>query len=135
MVPPTALPTPVHEYEPTQAQGTTELNNNNLCVEDDIVDVVEDDRTNMMVPNENKTARSNETLIKTRDTRSCTKQCNYMSYSNLSPKFKAFTASFDTATILKNIHEAMESPEWKVAAMEEMGALEKNKTLGSLHSS
>ena len=38
------------------------------------------------------------------------------------------TASLDTATIPKNIHEAMESLEWKMNVMEEMGALEKNKT-------
>ena len=38
------------------------------------------------------------------------------------------TASLDTATIPKNIHEAIESPKWKIAVMEEMGALEKNKT-------
>lgn len=38
-----------------------------------------------------------------------------MSYSNLSSKFKAFTASLDIARVPKNIHEAIENPEWKIA--------------------
>ena len=44
------------------------------------------------------------------------------------------TASLNTTTIPKNIHEVMESPMWKTTVMEEMGALEKDKTK-SLHSS
>ena len=65
-----------------------------------------------------------------KSTRSGTKHfmCNYMSYRNLSPKFKAFTASLDTATAPKNIHKAMESLEWKTPVMEEIGTLEKSKT-------
>ncbi|KAA0067147.1 reverse transcriptase [Cucumis melo var. makuwa] len=51
-----------------------------------------------------------------------------MSSSNLSPKFKAFTTSLDTATVSKNIYEAMESHGWNTALMKEMGAFEKNKT-------
>ena len=51
-----------------------------------------------------------------------------MSSSNLSPKFKAFTTSLDTATVSKNIYEAMESHGWNTAVMKEMGAFEKNKT-------
>ena len=51
-----------------------------------------------------------------------------MSYSNLSPKFKAFTASLDTAIVPKNIHEAIKSLEWKTIVMEEMRVLKKNKT-------
>ena len=64
------------------------------------------------------------------DTRSYTKHsmCNSC-FTNLSPKFKAFTARPNTARVLKNIHEAMERPEWKTVVIEEMGALEKNKTL------
>ncbi|KAA0052307.1 reverse transcriptase [Cucumis melo var. makuwa] len=63
-------------------------------------------------------------------TRSCMKHsmCNYISYSSLSPTFKAFTKSLDAATIPKNIYKAMESPKWKAVFMEEIGALEKNKT-------
>ena len=57
------MPAPVHEYEPTQAQGTAELNNN-LCIEDVIVDVVEDN-TNMIVLEESRIARSDETLTNT----------------------------------------------------------------------
>ncbi|XP_038886883.1 uncharacterized protein LOC120077090 [Benincasa hispida] len=63
-------------------------------------------------------------------TRSCTKfpMHSYMTYSNLSPEFKALTTSLDTVMVLSNIHVAMETPEWKAAVMEEMRALEKNET-------
>ncbi|KAA0066552.1 Retrovirus-related Pol polyprotein from transposon TNT 1-94 [Cucumis melo var. makuwa] len=42
--------------------------------------------------------------------------------------FKDFTTSLDAGTIPKNIYEVTESPKWKAAVTEEMGALEKNKT-------
>ncbi|KAA0039567.1 reverse transcriptase [Cucumis melo var. makuwa] len=63
-------------------------------------------------------------------TRSCTKHsiANYLSYENLSPQFRAFTASLDSTVIPKNIHIALDCPEWKNAVMEEMRAFEKNKT-------
>ncbi|TYK17870.1 putative mitochondrial protein [Cucumis melo var. makuwa] len=47
---------------------------------------------------------------------------------SLSSKFKAFTTSLDAAIIPKNTYEAMESPKWKAVVVEEMGALEENKT-------
>ena len=47
IVHPTAPSTSVHESKPTQAHGMTKLNNNNLCIEDDIIDVVEKDMTNL----------------------------------------------------------------------------------------
>ena len=45
-------------------------------------------------------------------TRSCTKHliCNYVSYDNLSPQFRAFTASLDSTIIPKNIYIALECP-------------------------
>ncbi|KAL4030573.1 hypothetical protein IC575_008819 [Cucumis melo] len=63
-------------------------------------------------------------------TRSCTKHpiCNYVSYDNLSPQFRAFTASLDSTIIPKNIYTALECPEWKNVVMEKMKALEKNRT-------
>ncbi|KAL4032338.1 hypothetical protein IC575_005409 [Cucumis melo] len=63
-------------------------------------------------------------------TRSCTKHfiSNYVSYENLSLQFRDFTASLNSTTIPKNIHIALESPEWKNVVMEEMKALEKNNT-------
>ncbi|KAA0057566.1 reverse transcriptase [Cucumis melo var. makuwa] len=63
-------------------------------------------------------------------TRSCTKHpiCNYVSYDNLSPQFRAFTASLDSTIIPKNIYTTLECPEWKNAVMEEMKALENNRT-------
>ena len=63
-------------------------------------------------------------------TRSCTKYpiCNYVSCDSLSLPFRGFTANLDSTVILKNIHTALECPEWKISVMEEMRALEKNKT-------
>ncbi|KAA0063757.1 reverse transcriptase [Cucumis melo var. makuwa] len=40
---------------------------------------------------------------------------------------KAFTSNLDSTTIPKNIHLALECPEWKIAIMEKMKALKKNK--------
>ena len=60
MVWPIALSASVHEFEPTQAQGVMELNHINLCVDDDIVDVVEEDKTNMIALEENRVASSDE---------------------------------------------------------------------------
>ncbi|TYK05444.1 reverse transcriptase [Cucumis melo var. makuwa] len=63
-------------------------------------------------------------------TRSCTKHsiCDYVSYENLSPQFRAFTTNLDSILILKNIHIALECPKWKTVVMKEMRDLEKNKT-------
>ena len=61
---------------------------------------------------------------------SCTKysMSKYVSYEYLLPRFRAFTASLDFTTIPKSIHLGLECLKWKVAVMEEMRALEKNKT-------
>ncbi|KAA0039161.1 hypothetical protein E6C27_scaffold121G00630 [Cucumis melo var. makuwa] len=63
-------------------------------------------------------------------TRSYTKHSisNYVSRENLSPQFRAFTASLDSTIISKDIHIALECLEWKNAIMGEMKALEKNNT-------
>ncbi|TYK14469.1 Cysteine-rich RLK (receptor-like protein kinase) 8 [Cucumis melo var. makuwa] len=63
-------------------------------------------------------------------TKSYTKHpiCNYVSYDNLSPQFRAFTASLNSTIIPKNIYTTLECPEWKNVVMEEMKALEKNRT-------
>ncbi|KAA0056270.1 reverse transcriptase [Cucumis melo var. makuwa] len=65
-----------------------------------------------------------------KDTKSCTKHpiCNYVAYDNISLQFRAFTASFDSTIIPKNIYTALECPEWKNTVMEEMKALEKYRT-------
>ncbi|KAA0052840.1 reverse transcriptase [Cucumis melo var. makuwa] len=121
MVPPTDPLALVHESEPTQAQGTIELNNDNLYVEDDIVDVVEDDKTNMTIPKENSNAINDETLTDS--------QVRETSPDD-SDKLEIYDPSCDMPIALrKGIRtEAMKSPEWKIAVTEEMGALEKNKT-------
>ena len=63
-------------------------------------------------------------------TRTCTKYhlCNFLSYQNLSPSFKNFTSKVSCVVIPKNIQEALKGPEWKEAVLEEMRALEKNRT-------
>ncbi|XP_038902438.1 uncharacterized protein LOC120089084 [Benincasa hispida] len=68
MVSPTTPSSLVHEFEPMQAQGTTRPNNNtNLCGKDDIVDLAENDRNDMLVLENNRVAGSDETLIETRE--------------------------------------------------------------------
>ncbi|XP_038895913.1 uncharacterized protein LOC120084086 [Benincasa hispida] len=48
--------------------------------------------------------------------------------SNLSFEFRAFIINLDTVTIPTNVHVAMEILEWKAVVMDEMKALETNKT-------
>ncbi|CAJ2672360.1 unnamed protein product [Trifolium pratense] len=62
--------------------------------------------------------------------RSCTKYplSNFISYSNLSSSFSAFTSKLSSVEIPKNVQVALEVPKWREAVLEEMKALEKNKT-------
>ena len=62
---PTALLILVHGSEPTQARGIVGPDSTNLCVEDDIVDLAENDKTSMLVPENNGVASSDKTLTKT----------------------------------------------------------------------
>ena len=52
----------------------------------------------------------------------------YMSYKGLSSRYKAFSTALTDIQIPKSIQKALSQPEWKKAVMEEMGALERNKT-------
>ncbi|XP_073016671.1 uncharacterized protein [Primulina eburnea] len=65
-----------------------------------------------------------------KERRSCAKYpiSNYVSYSRLSPQFSMFSGNVSSVHIPRNIQEALESPEWKKAVHEELGALEKNQT-------
>ncbi|KAL0552474.1 hypothetical protein IC582_011589 [Cucumis melo] len=148
-------PTPVQDSEPSRDQGMenpTEPCTNNTMSKNDRSDVaflknVEEkdsgDETEVRTETNNNGAKQSHTgkidkydpsldLLITfkRGTRSCTKHpiSNYVSYKNLSPQFRAFIASLDSTTIPKNIHIALECPEWKNVVMEEMKALEKNNT-------
>ena len=49
-------------------------------------------------------------------------------YANLSPSFQSFTASVSRTVIPRDIKEALETPQWRKAVLEEMTALQKNKT-------
>ena len=53
---------------------------------------------------------------------------NFVSYEKLSPRYKAFATALTEINIPKNIQEALLQPEWKKVVMEEVKALEKNKT-------
>ena len=53
---------------------------------------------------------------------------NFVSYKNLSPSFSAFTTHLSLVEIPKTVQEALQVPKWKEAVLEEMRALEKNRT-------
>ncbi|CAH9115704.1 unnamed protein product, partial [Cuscuta europaea] len=65
-----------------------------------------------------------------KEKRSCVKYpiSNYLSYSQLSTSFAAFTSSLSSVSIPLTIQEALSIPEWKKVVLEEMNALEKNQT-------
>ncbi|CAH9105932.1 unnamed protein product, partial [Cuscuta epithymum] len=81
----------------------------------------------VFVPNQSDL---NEPIAIRKGVRECTKHpiSNYVSYHNLSPKFKAFTTSITDDETPKTIHEALSIPKWREAVLEEMRALEKNQT-------
>ena len=62
--------------------------------------------------------------------RSCTKHpmSNFMSFDRLSSSFTAFISQLSNVEIPKNIQDALKIPKWKEAILEEIRALEKNKT-------
>ncbi|KAA0025328.1 cysteine-rich RLK RECEPTOR-like protein kinase [Cucumis melo var. makuwa] len=148
-------PAPVQNFEPPRDQGMenpTKPCTNNTMSENDKSDVAvlenmeeknRDDETEVRIETSNDEAEQGHTrkldeydlsldipIALRKGTRSCTKHpiCNYVSYDNLSLQFRAFTASLDSTIIPKNIYTALECPEWKNAVMEEMKALEKNRT-------
>ncbi|RVW34481.1 Retrovirus-related Pol polyprotein from transposon RE2 [Vitis vinifera] len=63
-------------------------------------------------------------------TRACTKHpiAKYISYSNLSDNYRAFTTNISKLVVPRNIQEALDEPSWKLAVFEEMNALKKNGT-------
>ena len=52
----------------------------------------------------------------------------YVSYGKLSQGYRTFVASLDSTQIPRNIHEALQHPEWTAAVTEEIQALVKNHT-------
>ncbi|XP_031739031.1 uncharacterized protein LOC116402809 [Cucumis sativus] len=142
-------PAPVHDSKPPRDQGMknpTGPCTNNTISENDRSDVVvlenvEEKNSGDEIETEtdnNETEQGHtefdeydpslDILIAMRKgTWSCTKHpmCNYVSYDNLSPQFRAFTTSLDSTIIPKNIYTALECSEWKNAVMEEMKALKR----------
>ncbi|KAA0057625.1 Cysteine-rich RLK (RECEPTOR-like protein kinase) 8 [Cucumis melo var. makuwa] len=148
-------PAPIQDFEPLRDQGMenpTKPCTNNTMSENDRSDVAvpenmeeknRDDETEVRIETSNDEAEQGHTrkldeygssldipIALRKGTRSCTKHpiYNYVSYDNISPQFRVFTASLDSTIILKNIYTALECPEWKNVVMEEMKALEKNRT-------
>ncbi|KAA0033074.1 reverse transcriptase [Cucumis melo var. makuwa] len=128
-------PAPIQDSKPPRDQGMenpTEPCTNNMMNENDMSDVAV--LENVEEKNNGKLDKYDPSLdlpiALRKGTRSCTKHfiSNYVSYENLSPQFRAFTASLDSTTMPKNIHIALECPEWKNVVMEEMKALKKNNT-------
>ena len=52
----------------------------------------------------------------------------FVSYKSLSPSFSAFTSQLSCLEIPKTVQNALAIPEWREAVLEEMKALEKNRT-------
>ena len=75
-------------------------------------------------------SKMNIAMVLRKGVRSCTKHplSKFMSYSNLSSSFAAFTSRLSCVEVPKNIQEALKVPKWKEAFLEEMRALEKNHT-------
>ncbi|KAA0033105.1 reverse transcriptase [Cucumis melo var. makuwa] len=146
-------PVPIQDFKPPRDQGMEnpiEPCTNNTMNENDMSDVavlenVEEknsgDETEVRTETRNNEAEQGHIgkldkhdpsldlpIALRKDTKSCTKHfiSNYVSYKNISPLFRAFAASLDSTTILKNIYIALECSKWKNAVMEEMKALEKN---------
>ena len=53
---------------------------------------------------------------------------NFISYEFCNPSFQSFVASLDSVSLPTNWKLAKEDPKWKEAMLEEMRALEKNRT-------
>ncbi|WVZ85689.1 hypothetical protein U9M48_032584 [Paspalum notatum var. saurae] len=53
---------------------------------------------------------------------------NYVSYASLSPAYRAFVASLQSVVIPRDWKQAKQDPKWNEAMLEELRALEKNKT-------
>lgn len=65
-----------------------------------------------------------------KETEGCTKHpiSNFVGYGYLRGQFKSFVTNLSSVEIPKSVDEAMKKPEWRSAILEEIRALEKNKT-------
>ena len=52
----------------------------------------------------------------------------YVSYQNLSQNHRAFTSKITNLFVPRNIEEALDDPNWKLAVLDELNALRKNET-------
>ena len=83
-------------------------------------------------PKQIESSHSNldEPIATKKGVRACTKHpiSHHVSYNKLSPRFGAFTTSITDDEIPKSIQEALVTPKWREAVLEEIRALHKNET-------
>ena len=53
---------------------------------------------------------------------------NFISYKGLSPSFRAFVSNLNYVQVPYSIQEVVKIPKWETTILEEIQALEKNKT-------
>lgn len=98
------------ESEPSESQqtqtGKSLLDPNSLYTDLDVPIELRKQYTDLNVP-----------IAFRKPDRPCTRHplSNFVSYSNLSPSFAAFTSNLSSVKIPKNVHEALEIPKWKEA--------------------
>ena len=69
-------------------------------------------------------------IAKRKGVRSCTQHPlhYYLTYTSLSPTYRAFITSLEQIQIPNSVQEALGEPEWRAATLEELRAHEKNET-------
>ncbi|KAA0063166.1 Beta-galactosidase [Cucumis melo var. makuwa] len=121
-------PAPVQDFEPPRDQGMenpTKPCTNNTMSENDKSDVA-------VLENMEEKNRDDETEVRIETSNDEAEQGHTRKLNEYDPSLDIpialRKASLDSTIIPKNIYTALECPEWKNAVMEEMKALEKNRT-------
>lgn len=79
---------------------------------------------------EHSISKLDEPIAIRKGTQECIKHhiSHHVSYTHLSPSFRAFVTSITEEEIPKSIHEALGTPKWRDAAFEELRSLQQNET-------
>ncbi|TYK20357.1 reverse transcriptase [Cucumis melo var. makuwa] len=127
---PTSKPAPVQDFEPSRDQGTE--NPTNPCTDNKMSD---NDKSNVVVlenveeKNNGDKTEDKEEISNNEVERGHTEKLHeYDPSLDIPIALRKGIRSLDPTIIPKNIHAALECPEWKNVVIEEMKALEKNKT-------
>ena len=116
---------------PEQAQGEAELDSISVAEKGTEINKNLDQHFVSVMEKGTETYQDLEQLIASRKgIRSCTQHplWYHLSYSNLSPGYRAFVTSLDQIQIPNSVQEALKMSQWKAATLEELRALEKNGT-------